>query len=582
MCSINHDLKAVFIHVHKTGGTYLSYMLHKYYGFKNYYLHRPDHDTFCFNKKKTTKYLNYENRIHGVLMYYKTSAYINKKMGMTPQKWDTYYKFCFIRDPYDKIISAWNHINRFNIPFKNYLRLDKTCNDVEYMHMFMPQVRNIINEKGLININYIGHFETLESDFQEILRNIGIKNIIHEVEKKMNKREHNAFYEYYDQEVLDKVNYFLKEDFDKLGLYNMINNIDDFYKKYHKPLENLQLSEFDENLKENNYKIIYNSLENNQNTIIDKESLKKFSKNLVQDDIIKENNIKSEILYPIFTETNNSQINIIFDKLLPPPALPNIVCIYVYYEKNIEYINNFKFFLKNGILEHVDYYIIINGICTTNLEDYKNNKKNQNIFILYRENKGFDFGGYAYGSNILKKSYDYYFFINTSVNGPHMENFNIYSNDWTLPFIELFNENVKLVGTTINCWTKDYISQYNLRKLFKHNAPFHHVQSMFFCINNEYFTYLKKINFFNEIYINNIKDFLYIICVFEIGLSQIALSKGWNINCILDKYKDLNYITLKNDINSYSNNGDPYYENNYFGKSIEKENVIFWKKNRFI
>ena len=58
MCSVNHDLKAIFIHVHKTGGTYLSYMLHKYYGFKNYYLHRPDHDQFCRNTKKTTKYIN--------------------------------------------------------------------------------------------------------------------------------------------------------------------------------------------------------------------------------------------------------------------------------------------------------------------------------------------------------------------------------------------------------------------------------------------------------------------------------------------------------------------------------------------
>ena len=79
MCSINHDLKTVFIHIHKTGGTYISYMLQKYYGFKNYYLRRPDHDIFCMNKKKTTKYLNYENRIHGVLNYFKTSSFINKR-----------------------------------------------------------------------------------------------------------------------------------------------------------------------------------------------------------------------------------------------------------------------------------------------------------------------------------------------------------------------------------------------------------------------------------------------------------------------------------------------------------------------
>jgi hypothetical protein len=226
MCSVNHDLKAIFIHVHKTGGTYISYMLHKYYGFKNYYLHRPDHDTFCFNKKKKTKYINYENRVHGVLMYYKTSPFINKKMGMTPEKWNTYYKFCFVRNPYDKIISAWNHVNRFNIPFANYLLLTNKCNDVEYMHMFMPQVRNIINEKGDIKMNYIGKFETLEEDFQKILGEIGIKQILHDQSKSMNKREHAPFYEYYDQMILNRVNILLKEDFDKLD-YKMIENVDD-------------------------------------------------------------------------------------------------------------------------------------------------------------------------------------------------------------------------------------------------------------------------------------------------------------------------------------------------------------------
>jgi hypothetical protein len=573
MCSINHDLKAVFIHVHKTGGTYLSYMLHKYYGFKNYYLHRPDHDTFCFNKKKTTKYLNYENRIHGVLTYYKTSPYINKKMGMTSQKWDTYYKFCFIRDPYDKIISAWNHINRFNIPFKNYLRLDKTCNDVEYMHMFMPQVRNIINEKGIININYIGYFETLENDFQEILKNIGIKNIIHEVEKKMNKREHNPFYEYYDQDVLDKVNFFLKEDFAKLGKYNMINNIDDFYKKYSstesnnscKSLENLLINELDIN--------IFTDVLNGENLSEINNGIISLSKESVVETDLK------ELFSDYYNMTENNLLSTSFpNKIISSHNVP-IVCTYVYYEKNIEYINNFKFFLKHAILDHVDYYIIINGKCTLNLDEYKNNK--DNIYILYRENKGFDFGGYAFATNIFIKEYDYYFYINTSVLGPFMENYEKYNNNWTLPFIELFKENVKMVGTSINILTYNTVLNYNLEKLFKHKAPFTHVQSMFFCINKEYFKYLKNINFFNEIHINSIKDFSYIIYAYEIGLSQIALLKGWNINCILEKYKDLNYVTIKNDINSYSKNGDPYFTNSYFGKSIEKEDVIFWKNNRF-
>ena len=240
-------------------------MLQKYYGFKNYYLRRPDHDIFCMNKKKTTKYLNYENRIHGVLNYFKTSPFINKKMNMTSQKWDTYYKFCFIRNPYDRIISGWYHVNKLNIPFSNYLNLYNKCNDVEFMHVFMPQVRNIINEKGKLDINFIGQFENLEEDFQKVLKNIGVKDIIHEVSKKMNKREHDAFYTYFSQGALNKVNVILKEDFKYLN-FKMFDNITDFFDEYVK--KDLLLLNNDNNLEKNSDEI-NNSNQNEESNIIE-------------------------------------------------------------------------------------------------------------------------------------------------------------------------------------------------------------------------------------------------------------------------------------------------------------------------
>ena len=151
---------------------------------------------------------------------------------MTPHKWNTYFKFCFIRNPYDKIVSAWNHVNRFQIPFKNYLALEKTVNDVEYMHMFMPQYRSMINEKAKEYIDYIGKFENLEDDFLIILKKLGITNFTHDLSKKVNARDHNPFYEYYqDQETLDQVNHLLKEDFEHLS-YTKFEVLDKFQHQF--------------------------------------------------------------------------------------------------------------------------------------------------------------------------------------------------------------------------------------------------------------------------------------------------------------------------------------------------------------
>jgi len=252
-----------------------------------------------------------------------------------------------------------------------------------------------------------------------------------------------------------------------------------------------------------------------------------------------------------------------------------ICCLYAYYEKNQSYKDNFEFFLNNGLLDNLDYYIIINGKCSITIP-----KKN-NIIVFQRTNIGYDFGAFSYSIQRINREYDYYFFLNTSVIGPlWKDNYNNSIKDWTVPFLKLFNKDVVLVGTSINILTNNNVGVYNLKKIYGKDGPYSHVQSMFFCINNDYYNYLKKINFFNESEMNNSPKLLYIIAHKEIGLSQIAIKNGWNINSILSKYKDLDYRTLKENINLSAGSGDSYYEGRYFGDSIDKYEVIFYKNNR--
>lgn len=173
-------------------------------------------------------------------------------------------------------------------------------------------------------------------------------------------------------------------------------------------------------------------------------------------------------------------------KLILKPHLDNKICvIYNYYEKNELYMENFRYFLKNGLLDEIDYYIIINGSCSIELPN------KSNIFIYYRENIGYDFGAYSYIiNNKLTKEYNYYFLINTSVRGPYLRDS---SKKWHEYFIDLFHDNVYLVGTSINICKNNELCLSNHKKSIN---P--HVQSMFVVINKKFFNDLVEDNFFNE------------------------------------------------------------------------------------
>jgi len=225
MCSINHNKKAIFIHIPKNGGSYISEILSKHYGFKNYYLQRPDHKQFCLGKDYSVNM--HENKIHGTLMYYKTSPHINKIMNMNQNKWNTYFIFTFIRNPYDRIVSGWNYVNKYNISFENYIDLNRKDNDYNYWHVFMPQTRHIIGSNGKINVHFIGKLENIEEHLTIILNHIGYNKILHNVFKKNSKKHENYKKYYVNNDVLNKVNILIKEDLENFD-YEKIENIINF------------------------------------------------------------------------------------------------------------------------------------------------------------------------------------------------------------------------------------------------------------------------------------------------------------------------------------------------------------------
>ena len=103
---------------------------------------------------------------------------------------------------------------------------------------------------------------------------------------------------------------------------------------------------------------------------------------------------------------------------------------------------------------------------------------------------------------------------------------------------------------------------------------------MFFILDKEGFDLLDKEKFFDdEEELNNNKDIVHIILNKEIKMSQIILRNGYNINAILSKYKDIDYTKITKNFNP--SGCDPYNKDTYFGNTIDKNEVIFFKTNRF-
>lgn len=184
---------ALFIHIPKTAGT----AIEKSLGFRR--IRYPSIFDREFNNKGMcgVGHLDIRKRI------------ANGKI--TKEFYDSAFKFCFCRNPYDRTVSHYfyarhRHPGKFppSVTFKDYTRTF-----ADYGKMFRPQTWYTYN----LNFDFIGRFENLDNDFNIIAE-------ILDIDAKLittNVTRHLPYWEYYDEEAADNVIKFYREDFEFFG-----------------------------------------------------------------------------------------------------------------------------------------------------------------------------------------------------------------------------------------------------------------------------------------------------------------------------------------------------------------------------
>jgi len=235
-----------------------------------------------------------------------------------------------------------------------------------------------------------------------------------------------------------------------------------------------------------------------------------------------------------------------------------VLVLYVFHIYN----NRVEHFIKNAIFndENVDFIIISND---------RNNSINvpPNVKTLYRDNIGFDFGGWsdALLTNDLYKNYDKFIFVNSSVMGPFIPS---YCRDkWTDIFINGLTDNIKLFGSTINTCMNPLHSS--------------HVQSYIFSMDKNTLEYLIQQEIFSLT--NYAKTFEEAIHYKEILMSRKIIENKWNIGSLMTYYKNVDFTFSEKKPKDYNiafleDVMYPPFRNNLWNDY----EVVFIKGNRYV
>ena len=117
----------------------------------------------------------------------------------------SYYKFSFVRNPWDRLVSEYkSHYDRLKVEFKKYVMEQQSEPEWSnsYTHI-IPQKEFLYDEAGRLMVDFVGRFEDLQNDFDEICRQINVletrlpfrnKSTLPKF-KKLNKRHYTEFYD---------------------------------------------------------------------------------------------------------------------------------------------------------------------------------------------------------------------------------------------------------------------------------------------------------------------------------------------------------------------------------------------------
>jgi hypothetical protein len=190
---VSKQLNCIFVHIPKTGGTSIETALDM---FDDWKIEQPQK---LFGLIAST-----ELQKHGFLSAFLQHLTFSEIQTISTD-WQDFFSFSFVRNPWDKMVSMYSNpdphmvkqarqqgIELTKISFAEFIN---NTGKIQHIHLLEQHKFIFDNNKQLVD--FIGRFENLEADFQQLTKLIGIScQLPHR-----NKSQRKSYQDYYDSDT---------------------------------------------------------------------------------------------------------------------------------------------------------------------------------------------------------------------------------------------------------------------------------------------------------------------------------------------------------------------------------------------